>query len=121
VLRFVAIVALGAVLAGCNGSDPSTDRRPQIALDCETVLTGRDITGLGVDPGSETDVVRGFLERRGLRGDDRLLVEHGDWEPELAAVRVTRAGRTVASFELDRAEGGWRIRAFSLCDDFGAG
>jgi hypothetical protein len=124
--RFLAMTLLTSLVVGCNalaedpGRDPSTEPRPEIALDCEPVLSGSDIIGLGVEQGSETSVAQRFLARQGLRPDDRLSVEHGPWEPNLAAVRVTRSERTIASVELERADGGWMIRAFSLCDDFDA-
>jgi hypothetical protein len=115
---------VGAVSPGCDalaenpGRNPSTEPHPSIALDCETVASAGDILGGPVEPGSEVAVARRFLSRHGLRPDDRLSVEHGAWEPQLAAVRVTRAGRTVGSLQLERETDGWIIRAFALCDDF---
>jgi hypothetical protein len=122
----VVAVLLAAILAGCNavaenpGTNPSTEPRPEIALDCEPVMSGSDLIGLGVEEGSETSVARRFLARQGVRANDRLSVEHGPWEPDLAAVRVTRSDRTIAAVQLERANEGWLIRAFSLCDDLDA-
>lgn len=117
-------VLLAATSAGCNalaenpGRNPSTEPRPQIALDCETVASGSGTIGAPVESGLPRTVARGFLSRHGLRRGDRLLLERGPWEPTLAAVRVVRATRTVGSVELERAEGGWIMSAFALCDDF---
>jgi hypothetical protein len=99
------------------GRNPSTEPRPQIALDCETIASGSGTIGGPVETGSATEIAGAFLGRHGLRAGDRLVVEHGPWEPGIAAVRVTRADRTVASVELEPVNNGWTIRAFSWCDD----
>ena len=116
-----------ASLVGCDalaenpGRNPSTEPSPQIALDCEVVASGSEMTGMPVETGSEREAAGHFLGRHGLRAGDRLVVQHGPWEPEIAAVGVTREARTVASVELERAGDGWVIRAFSWCDEeFGA-
>jgi hypothetical protein len=126
VLR-VSLALLVASLLGCDalaenpGRNPSTEPTPQVALDCEVVASGSGMIGMPVETGSEKEVAGQFLGRHGLRAGDRLAVEHGPWEPELAAVRVIRANRTVASVELERAGDGWAMRAFSWCDEeFGA-
>jgi hypothetical protein len=56
-----------------------------------------EIIGLPVARGSEIAVARRFLEGHGLRDGDRITVEYGPWEPNVAGVRVIRADRTVAS------------------------
>jgi hypothetical protein len=67
------VALLVPLVAGCNalaenpGRNPSTEPRPEIALDCDTVASGGDIIGFGVDAGSETSVARDFLSRHGLR------------------------------------------------------
>jgi hypothetical protein len=126
VLR-ISLAFLVASLLGCDalaenpGRNPSTEPTPQIALDCEVVATGSEMTGMPVESGSEREVAGQFLARHGLRAGDRLAVEHGPWEPGIAAVTVTRGNLTVASVELEQAGDGWVIRAFSWCDEeFGA-
>jgi hypothetical protein len=122
----LVLMSVVASLFGCDamsenpGRNPSTERRPQIVLDCETVASGSGMIGGPVERGSETEVAGAFLGRHGLRAGDRLVVEHGPWEPGVAAVRVTRSGRTVASVELEHVNDGWVVTAFSWCDeDFG--
>jgi hypothetical protein len=126
VLR-VSLALLVASLLGCDalsenpGRNPSTEPTPQIALDCEAMASGSGMSGMPVETGSEKEVAGQFLGRHGLRAGDRLAVQHGPWEPEIAAVSVNRGNRTVASVELERAGEGWVIRAFSWCDEeFGA-
>jgi hypothetical protein len=117
----VVLMSLVASLLGCDAlaENPggSPEPRPQIVLDCETIASGSGMTGGPIERGSETEVAGSFLGRHGLRAGDRLSVEHGPWEPEIAAVRVTRSERTVASVELEHVNDGWVVRAFSWCDD----
>ena len=104
-------------LAENPGRNPSTEPTPQVALDCEVVASGSRMTGMPVETGSEKEVAGQFLVRHGLRAGDRLVVQHGPWEPGVAAVSVVRGNRTVASVELERAGDGWVIRGFSWCDE----
>ena len=122
----ISLAFLVASLLGCDalaenpGRNPSTEPTPQIVLDCEVVASGSGMTGMPVETGSEKEVAGHFLGRNGLRAGDRLAVQHGPWEPKVAAVSVLRGNRPVASVELERAGKGWVIRAFSWCDgEFG--
>src|SRR5688500_3357342 len=97
----VVLMSVVASLLGCDalaenpGRNPSTEPRPQIVLDCETIASGSGMTGGPIERGSETEVAGSFLGRHGLRAGDRLSIEHGPWEPDIAAVRVTRSQRTI--------------------------